>query len=498
MTKQKGKKKARRAGNFYTRSLQNQILIPFIVLLIFTGGIIALVSYNSSVNTTTDELTQNVETQMISMNDTFNLFFENTSSTLERFAANQLLVNYDTKNEKELLQLFKETEKANPNYINIYRGTESGELMIYPEADLGEGFNPKERDWYQDATAAEGEVIWTEPYIDESSGETVVTAAKAYYNGNKLIGVVGADVLVDTLIDMIDNVAIGETGYAVIIDDKGKYIAHPNDELIGNNEDDSAFYDELSNMGEHGIVEHRSDGEDTIIGFAKNQTTGWELGGIVQKEDFQKKARAIITPIAITLGVMLVLASAVSLLTARKITNSVRTVMERMNSIAGGDLSQEPLWTKSQDEIGQLVHATNGMNEHMRELFHQISSVSETVSSQSEEFTQSANEVQQGAEQVASTVQELAAGAENQAHHASDLSSNMQTFASEIDEANRAGENIQTASRDVLKITDEGTELMISSRKQMDKIDEIVQDAVGKVKGLDEQSQTISQLINVI
>src|SRR5699024_10213605 len=74
----------------------------------------------------------------------------------------------------------------------------------------------------------------------------------------------------------------------------------------------------------------------------------------------------------------------------------------------------------------------------------------------------------------------------------------MQTFASEIDEANRAGENIQTASRDVLKITDEGTELMISSRKQMDKIDEIVQDAVGKVKGLDEQSQTISQLINVI
>src|SRR5699024_5395915 len=110
-------------------------------------------------------------------------------------------------------------------------------------------------------------------------------------------------------------------------------------------------------------------------------------------------------------------------------------VMGRMKNIANGDLSHPPLQVTSKDEIGQLVTATNHMNDQMRDLLNQINTVSETVSSQSEELTQSAGEVKEGAEQIASTMQELASGSETQATSASDLSSTMQLFANEIDEA---------------------------------------------------------------
>ena len=46
-------KSAQSKGGFITKSIQNQILIPFLILIILTGGVVAFVSYNSSVKNTT-------------------------------------------------------------------------------------------------------------------------------------------------------------------------------------------------------------------------------------------------------------------------------------------------------------------------------------------------------------------------------------------------------------------------------------------------------------
>src|SRR5690606_14591700 len=89
------------------------------------------------------------------------------------------------------------------------------------------------------------------------------------------------------------------------------------------------------------------------------------------------------------------------------ISKPIRKVMERMNLIANGDLSKEPLNIKLKDEVGHLVNATNTMTNSMRDVLVKINNVSETVTSHSEELTQSANEVSAGSEQIAITMQEI-------------------------------------------------------------------------------------------
>lgn len=200
----------------------------------------------------------------------------------------------------------------------------------------------------------------------------------------------------------------------------------------------------------------------------------------------------IISALVIVIGI------AVAIGTASIITKPVKLVMDRMKAIANGELHHTPLETKSIDEIGQLVIATNEMNSNMRELLVQINTVSETVSSQSEELTQSANEVKLGAEQIASTMEELATGTETQANSAGDLSSIMSAFSTNVQEANENGEQIEHYSKEVLNLTNEGAHLMESSTHQMQQIDRIVQDAVKKVEGLDSHSQKISNLVSVI
>ena len=188
----------------------------------------------------------------------------------------------------------------------------------------------------------------------------------------------------------------------------------------------------------------------------------------------------------------------IAILTSNSIASPIRTVMDRMKLIADGDLSHEPLKTKLADEVGQLIMATNEMNNNMKNILLQVSEVSETVSSQSEELTQASNEVSEGSEQIASTMQELASGSETQANHASDLSSVMGMLDTKISEANKNGRDIQESSNGIIEMTAEGYRLMESSTTQMNAINEIVRNAVEEVQDLDNQSQKISELVSVI
>ncbi len=171
-----------------------------------------------------------------------------------------------------------------------------------------------------------------------------------------------------------------------------------------------------------------------------------------------------------------------------------------MKQIAEGDLSQPPLQIQTKDEVGQLTIATNEMMQSTRELVNKMNEVSDSVTSQSQELKQEqgANEVKMASQQVASTMQELASGSEEQANSASDMSSIMSSFTMKVEDANEKGAQIQSSSNQVLNMTADGRQLMESSYEQMTKIDHIVQTAVQKVKGLDEQSQEISQLVSVI
>ncbi|TQS74974.1 methyl-accepting chemotaxis protein [Ornithinibacillus gellani] len=188
----------------------------------------------------------------------------------------------------------------------------------------------------------------------------------------------------------------------------------------------------------------------------------------------------------------------VTFITSRSISKPIVAVRDRMNQMAEGDLSQEPMETRTKDEISHLIEAMNTMSDKNRHMLQRILELSETVSSHSEELTQSAGEVKSGTEQVAITMEELATGAETQANSASDLTSIMGVFTEKVEMANENGNRIEENSLKVLDMTAEGRERMDSSTAQMEKINTIVKESVEQMQLLDQQSQEISKLVSVI
>lgn len=203
--------------------------------------------------------------------------------------------------------------------------------------------------------------------------------------------------------------------------------------------------------------------------------------------------------IGVIVALVVIIASIIiGVVTASLITKPIRMVVAYVQNLASGDLTQKPLTINSQDELRTLVDATNAMNDQLKGTLTLINNVAETVAANSEEISQSSNEVRSGAEQVARTMQELAEGAEQQASSATDLAQIMENFSATVTIATQEGEELMQHSQSVRDLTLTGQRYMNDSTKQMNDIDDIVQIAVQKVEGLNEQSKEISELVLVI
>lgn len=207
--------------------------------------------------------------------------------------------------------------------------------------------------------------------------------------------------------------------------------------------------------------------------------------------------QSLILTVIISLLVIL-FGISIALLTSNSITKPIKKVMERMNIIAYGDLTSEPLEVTSEDETGQLAIAINQMQVMEKEVMEGMKMASEMLTNHSNDLTQSANEVKSGSEQVATTMQELATGSEAQATTASNLAVVMDNFTKKVQTTNKSGEKIKDSSIGVLSMTNEGKQYMEDTSRQMAKIDEIVLDAVFKMATLDNQTKEINNLVVII
>jgi len=114
-----------------------------------------------------------------------------------------------------------------PNLTRVYIGTASGIYLAYPWfSGFPPSYDARKRSWYERAVET-GKIGWTELYIS-STDELMVTCSRPVYGPAKeLLAVVGADVTLKAINELIINSQIGDLGYAFLIDNNGNIVARP-------------------------------------------------------------------------------------------------------------------------------------------------------------------------------------------------------------------------------------------------------------------------------
>lgn len=479
-------------------TIRNRILIPFILLIFLAGSIVGFVSYQSSVKNMAEEQKQNVEMQMNNMNETFELFYKNVESNILRLQGNEILIDYKQENEKELEKIFESIVTSDETIFVAYMGIESNGAMIdFPNDDLGADYDPRERDWYQLAVKAKDSTIWTEPYEDQGTGETVVTAARAIYKNNELIGVVGLDVSVSTILAMIDNMKIGQSGYAIVLDQTGKYIAHPNKKYIGKSVTEEPFYKKLKNAGKTGTITFKYKGRDTVMGFAKNPTTNWIIGGMAYTDDFQKTANKIIPTITLTIIIVITCAVFVSIFITRRLTKPIHHLQATMNEVEHGKLNIQAD-VERKDEIGQLAISFSHMIENMRQVMKKISKLSFHVSEASQTLVATAEENTASANEVAKTMEQIAAGATNQTELMEQSVAAMGKLTNVINQIEQHNHRMYEESKGMIKISEDGVVKVTELQNHSKQTGKMTEQMVETVYALNQRATDINDIIRKI
>ncbi|WP_101843686.1 methyl-accepting chemotaxis protein [Halobacillus sp. Marseille-P3879] len=489
--------KRKRTGlkGFFTKRIQRQFLFPFLLLILLTGVIVAGTSYWFSLNNTTSAMTDNVEQQMESMSDSFDTLFDSISHNADRYSEDNALVNAEA-NREEILDRFGETQSSNPYILNIYMGEkESQNMYIYPEADLGEDYDPTDRPWFTEAEASPGEVIWTEPYEDAATGDMIVSAARVIEDGSDISGVFAIDFTVNTLFEMIDEVEVGETGNAMLLSDSGIYLAHPNEELIGTSAEDEPFFEEVME-NESGSYRF-DDGEEKTIAYATNEKTGWKMAGTVQVTDFVSQANTIILPIVLVLAGVILLSLVIAVFLTRYLTKPIKELQEAMNEAGKGNFAIQAEMDRN-DEIGELSRDFDQMIQSIRSLIHQVKHSSNQVSSSAENVVANSEENAAAAQEISRAIQEIASGAQNQTEMMDESVQSSQTLADTIQDVVDQSETIKLKSDQLLNQSEEAKQIVGNLRNHSNQTNSMTSEMRESIEDLQSSSDNINQVVSTI
>ncbi|PKR86230.1 methyl-accepting chemotaxis protein [Heyndrickxia camelliae] len=304
---------------------------------------------------------------------------------------------------------------------------------------------------------------------------------------------------------------LGKNGYFFVLDSKGNELAHPS--IEGQNawslKDKKGYYyiQDLVKKAKSGggfvtydwqLPNDKNHQAEKITYSESDPNWGWVISAGTYSMDFYKSADTILYVLLITLAIALIVGIIITLLFSKHLADPIKKITLQMGEMASGNLTAEVTQTKRKDEIGQLQTSMNYMKEKLRDMILDITKVSDHVTSQSEELTQYADEVGIGTTQIATTMQELSNGAEEQAHSATTLLEKMSDFSQTIMQVAIQGETVKESSTQMLNVTDEGSQNMQQSVQQMHVIDERIKQSLDMVKGLDNKTGQITDLVKVI
>jgi len=267
----------------------------------------------------------------------------------------------------------------NPDLEWIYIGTPSGVFRCYPwYTGLDPSYDPRIRPWYLGAIET-GRLGWSETYTDAATGELMVTCFKPVNDQQgQLVGVVGADVSIQTIYDSILGADIGESGYAFLINEDSYVIARPGmspgDEterlLESDNPDLRAIAAEMT-AGNAGIAKCCFEDGERYVAYAPVTTPNWSIGIVIPIEEviapalatgqkIDNKMNSTQITFIVIFAVLVVVVSILAFWASRVLTNPIRALMKGSEAIGGGNLDHI-VEVKSGDELEDLANSFNTM-----------------------------------------------------------------------------------------------------------------------------------------
>ena len=317
------------------------------------------------------------------------------------------------------------------NFLFTYLGQANGVFTQRPDTQMPAGYDPRQRPWYG-AAASAGQTVLTAPYQGAVGGLMVTIATPVKRKGNgELMGVVGGDVTLDTLVEIINSVDFGGIGHAFLADANGQVIVSPDKDQVMKNLKD--IYPGSNLRIAAGMQDVILNGQDRIISFAPVAglpSAQWYIGLSIDKDKAYAALSQFRTSAIIAMLIAVAAIAGLLGLLIPVLMSPLTTMGRAMRDIAEGegDLTRR-LAVQNKDEFGELATSFNRFVERIHASISEVSSATRLVHDLSEKVVSASNASISGSEEqsmrtnsVAAAINELGAATQEIARNAADAS----------------------------------------------------------------------------
>ena len=400
-------------------------------------------------------------------------------------------------------------------------------------------------------------VIEPYPYAIGGKDVLITSISKPIIVDGKPVGVAGIDLSLDAANKAISAIHPMETGFMSLITGSGGIISHPAAELVGKNIRDggaqTAGWDKLIASPD---VEQEIIGPDGKTYFAVASAvrltpdSNWYAIVIVPKATVFAQLNNMIRDAILTTAIAALLLSLAGWLIARKFIRRITNVIDETGQIASGQLNIVLKDEKAKDEIGDLSRSLGILLESNREKVRLEAAAEASRAEQERERAERARISSAQEADVKFAVTELAAGlaklsdgdmtvrldqpftealdqtrsnfntsveklraamisfsenasvilsgSEEIRSAADDLARRTEQQAASVEETAAALEEITTSVKDSTLRAEEAGNLVGRAKESAERSGKIVRNAVEAMNGIEQSSQSISNIIGVI
>jgi len=377
-----------------------------------------------------------------------------------------------------------------------YLGRADGEFLVHPRFELPPGYDPRQRPWYKDAVAA-GRTTLTEPYEDAATNELIITVATPAQAGGQTLGVIGGDLSLKVLVDIINSLDFNGMGHAFLVSADGKILVHPDKTKV--NKTLSELYPQNTPSLTSRYAEASLDGNERILAFSPVQglpSVKWYVGISVDRDKAYASLASFRTSAFVATAVAVLFIIALLGMLIRVLMRPLTDMGRAMANIAEGegDLTRR-LAVQSNDEFGQLAGAFNRFVERIHGSIREVSSATQQVHevvnlvlAASNSSMANSGEQASRTNSVAAAINELGAAAQEIARNAADASQQASGASGEADDGRQVVERNIAAMRELsAKISDSCRQIETLNAKTVD-IGHILE----VIKGISEQTNLLA------
>jgi sigma-B regulation protein RsbU (phosphoserine phosphatase) len=241
-------------------------------------------------------------------------------------------------------------------------------------------------DWYN-LPKSTGNPVWTEPYYDQGGGNALMTTyATPLRPGAKqgFAGVTTADISLDWLQHLVENIRIGDTGFGLIVSRQDTIVAHPDASRVMKKLKstlDSAFIDNYWNTYLkskrahqatyfHAPCRHKSG--DCWIAIKPLLDTGWKVVIVIPESELDSDIMLLTGEIALIAIAGLIILVLVIVSITRKMISPLERLARVTADIGSGNLDIKLPAPERNDEIGALTADFRNMRDSLKTHIEQL------------------------------------------------------------------------------------------------------------------------------